>query len=295
MESKPNPAPLIVIVGETGSGKTALAIELAKQFNGEIIAADSRTVYKGMDIGTAKATMEEQQGVPHYLIDVVDPDQEFTAADFKRLANQKILEIAAGGKLPIMVGGTGLYVDAVIYDYQFNNPPDAALRARLQQMTIDELQAEITQKGYVFPANERNPRHLMRVIETGGATAAKSDLRKNTLIISTSVDREVLRARMAQRVQQMLDLGYVDELKGLAEKYGWDAPGMQSPGYKVFRKYLGGETTLDEAKQALIHEHLQLAKRQRTWFRRNKSIHFIRKKEEAVELVTTFLNKVYTA
>lgn len=295
MEPRSNPAPLIVIVGETASGKTALAIELAKQFNGEIIAADSRTIYKGMDIGTAKPTPKEQDGVPHYLLDVIYPDEKFTAADFKRLANEKIENILRRGKLPIIVGGTGLYIDSVIYDFEFRPPADPGLRARLQAMSVEELQRVLAEKDIPLPENSRNPRHLMRAIETEGIAASRKGLRPNTLVIGLSIDRELLKEKLVKRVDLMVGQGFLEEVRRISDQYGWGIPALQAPGYKAFRRYLANEVSLEEAKALFIQNDLQLAKRQRTWFSRNKSIQWIWKKEESVDLITSFLNKVYTA
>lgn len=294
MEPKSDTAPLVVIVGETGSGKSALGMYLAKKFGGEIIAADSRTVYAGMDIGTAKPMEQELLEVPHHLIDVVDPSQEFTAADFKKLAGKAITEISSRNHLPIMVGGTGLYVDAVIYDFAFRGGANPELREELQGLSVEDLQARLIAQGIPLPANERNPRHLVRALETKGEPATKKPLRKDTLLIGLMTEREVLRQRIEHRVGVMMAAGLLNEVKALEEEYGWDASGLQSPGYKTFREYLEGRATLEEAREQLIREHMQLAKRQRTWFKRNKSIHWICKKEESVDVVTTFLNKVYT-
>ncbi len=294
MEPRPNPAPLIVLVGETASGKTALGIELARQFNGEIIAADSRTVYTGMDIGTAKPTPEEMQGIPHHLLDVVTPDRAFTAADFKRQAEAAIAAISARGRLPIMVGGSGLYIDSVIYDFQFRGGPDLDLRQELQSLGVDELQGRLFAEGIPLPENSRNPRHLLRSLETKGAIAVRAPLRQNTLVMGLSIDRDALKAKLARRVDLMVEQGFVEEVQRIVGRYGWDAPGLQAPGYRAFRKYLAKEVTLEEAKALFVQNDSQLAKRQRTWFRRNKDIHWLCKKEEAVDLVTTFLNKVYT-
>lgn len=293
MESNANNTPLIVIVGETGSGKTALAIKLAKQYNGEIICADSRTIYKGMDIGTAKPTLEERAAVPHHLLDIVSPDQPFTVADFKKQALAAMEDIAARGAIPFLVGGTGLYVDAVVYDFNFSHPPNYAERARLQAMSVAGLQQEIIQKGYDLPVNSQNPRHLMRVLETDGEVAKAENryLRPRTLLIGLTVDRDKLKAKLAARVQAMIDAGLVEETKKLLDAYGADAPALQSTGYKAIRRYLGGELSLEQAKADFLRNDLQLAKRQRTWFKRNKSIHWLQKQEEIEDLITTFLNK----
>lgn len=294
MEPEPNQPPLIVIVGETGSGKSSLAIKLAKQFRGEIIAADSRTIYRGMDIGTAKPSPKELSTVPHHLIDIVDPSEQFTAADFKRLANQEMNSVIARGHVPFMVGGTGLYVDAVLYDFAFRPPPSPSVRAYLQSLDVAQLQKMLMDKGIPLPSNERNPRHLIRAIETGGQLSQAVSVRNNTLVIGIAIDRDELRSRIAKRAESMLALGLLDEVSGLVARFGWDAPGLQSPGYRTFSQYLVGQGTLEEAKVKLITEHIQLAKRQRTWFRRNKNINWLCKEEDIVDLVTTFLNKVYT-
>ncbi len=291
MESRSDQSLLIVIVGETASGKSALAVELAQMFGGEIIAADSRTVYQGLDIVTAKPTLDERTIVPHHLLDVVSPDRSFSAAEFKVLASQAIQEIARRRRVPILVGGTGLYVDAVIYDFEFLEKADPVKRKALQKLSVEELQDILQGQGIPLPQNERNPRHLIRAIETGGKTGGHGELRANTLVIGLTIDRGELEQRIRQRVDAMVDAGLLDEIRAAAGKFGWNAPGLQAPGFKAFKKYLEGEVSLYEAKEILVHQHLQLAKRQRTWFKRNKDIHWICKKDEAVDLITTFLNK----
>jgi tRNA dimethylallyltransferase len=295
MEPKPANSPLIAIVGETASGKTALAIELAKRFGGEIIAADSRTVYKGMDTITAKPTPEDREIVPHHLLDVVEPNQRFSAADFKRLANEAIEEIEQRGNVPFLVGGSGLYIDAVLYDFEFRGEANDVLRTELQTLSIEQLQRHIEERHLPMPENRRNLRHLIRVIETDGAVTPKKSLRPNTLVLGIEVEREVLRARIASRVDVMVEQGLVQEIKQIADEYGWDAPALQTPGCIAFRNYFEGNLELDEAIKQFTREHVQLAKRQRTWFRRNKDAQWICKTEEAVDLATTFLNKQTTA
>lgn len=283
-------APLVVVIGETASGKTALAIELAKKFNGEIIAADSRTVYKGMDVGTAKPSKEEQEDIQHHLIDVVEPDQTFTAAQFKKLATQAIEDIHKRGRLPIMAGGSGLYINSVIFNYQFNSPPDPKERQRLEDLSVEKLQQEIEVRGLPMPQNSNNPRHLIRAIETGGKKPTDQKLRPNTLIIGVIKDREQLKKRIAQRVDDMIRQGLIGETRELTSKYGWRSEAIRSTSYKAFSKYVEGQATLEEAKEEFVKNDLNLAKRQRTWFNRNKSIQWVSDKSEAVDLVTTFLN-----
>lgn len=283
--------PLIVVVGPTASGKTALAIELAKKFNGEIICADSRTIYKELNIGTAKPTLEEQQSVPHHLIDVVTPDQTFSAAKFKAMALKAINDVLKRGKLPIMVGGTGLYVDAVLFDFDFLSPANEQQRERLGKMSIEELQQEIIAKNLPMPPNNKNPRHLARTIETEGRSGTRSELRSNTLVLGLDPGLEETKRRISKRVDMMFEQGFELEVKLVTNRYGWGAPGLQAPGYKAFRELAEDKISHEEAVDTMIREHYLLARRQRTWFKRNKSIHWLSNREEAVEIVTTFLNK----
>lgn len=292
MESYADNAPLIVVVGPTASGKTALSLELARRFNGEIIAADSRTVYKGMDIGTAKPTAEEMAAVPHHLVNVVTPDEPFNVHQFQQRAEAAIHDIVARGRLPIVVGGTGLYIDAVIYGFRLSGgPADPAQRAALEQCSVEELRGMIAARGLHLPVNDRNPRHLVRVLERNGAAVAQRGLRPHTVIIGLDVDRDELRQKVTLRVQAMIAHGLVEEVRRLGEQYGWDTPALQAPAYKAFRPYIEGRIGLEEAAQLFVQQDMQYAKRQKTWFRRNKSIQWISKTAESVDIVTTVLNK----
>lgn len=285
--------PVVVIVGETGSGKTALAVELAKLFDGEIIAADSRTVYRGMDIGTAKPTAEERQGIPHYGFDVVEPGDQFTAYDFQQLAQQLTLDIASRNRLPIIVGGTGLYVDAFLYGFSFRPKPDEEVRATLQQLPIPELQERVLAAGMQLPENSQNPRHLIRLLEAGAPPAQSKVMRPNTLVLGLRVPHADLEQRVAARVESMFAAGLVDEVKALVRHYS-GAEALRAPGYKAVGTYLRGESDLEGAKRMFVRDDLHLAKRQRTWFKRNPNIHWIdgeNKLEQANVLVSAFLHR----
>lgn len=284
-------APLVVIVGQTASGKTALALELAELFDGEIICADSRTVYRGMDIGTAKPTIAEQARVPHHCINLISPNETFSAADFKTCALKAIDDIQRRGKLPIMVGGTGLYIDAVLFDYRFGDAADPALRAELSVKTINELQSMILKMGYIMPENHQNKRYLIRTIERHGCQGGCAALRPNTVVVGLLVEPDVLKARIAQRVETMVEAGFVEEYRKLRTLFPEDAPGFLAPGYKAFAKCLKGEISIDEAVALFAQNDWQLAKRQRTWFRRNDSVQWVNERSKAIEFVTTFLNK----
>lgn len=227
----------LVILGPTGSGKTGVSIELAKALNGEIISADSRAIYKGMDIGTAKPTREEMDGIPHYGLDLVEPDERFTVADWKQYAEEKIKDIKARSKLPIIVGGTGLYIDALIYDYKFKGPTGRKI-------------GDIEQK----------------------SCSDRTEIKGDYLIIGIKWPPEELRERLYKRITQMFRPELYDEVKTLVQKYGWDNQAMKSDIYEYAWKYLNGELTLDEAKEKCLYEDWHLAKRQMTWFKRNQNI-----------------------
>lgn len=286
------PAPLLVIVGETASGKTGLAIELAERLNGEIICADSWTVRRGLDIGSAKPTPEERARVPHHLLDVVGPDEDFTAAVFKRLANQTISDIAGRGKLPIMVGGTGLYIDGVIYDFDFLPAGDRQAREELNRLSIAQLLERIRHlKIDLKGIDIRNKRRLIRLIETRGQRAGRQPLRDNTLIIGLKTDRAVLEQRIISRLDQMLADGLEAEVRSLEERYGWEAEGLKGIGYAQWKGYFEGRQSLPETRSKIIKATFEYAKRQRTWFKRNKSIRWFQtpvNTDEIVEVITTF-------
>lgn len=286
--------PLVAIVGTTASGKSALAMQLAEQFDGEIVCADSRTVYRGMDIGTAKPSTAERARIPHHLLNVVNPDQPFSAAQFKRAADRAIADIQDRGKLPILVGGTGLYIDAVLYNYRFHTAANPIRRAELSGLSVLELQNRLREAGVALPENSQNPRHLVRALETGGARATRETLRPNTLVIGLDPGQEVLKKRIAERVEVMFAAGFLDEARRLGGAYGWDAEALQAPGYKAARSYILGAQSLAECKAAFVRNDLQYARRQRTWFRRNKSIQWFTNSSDTdkiVDLVTTLLNK----
>jgi tRNA dimethylallyltransferase len=284
--------PLIVIVGETASGKSALAMGLAKKFNGELVCADSWTVYKGFDIGTAKPSVAEQKQIKHHLLDIADPKEGFSAAIFKRMAMEAIDDIAQRGKLPILVGGTGLYIDSVLFDYGFLPASDPDQRLLLNAMSLDELLAQTEKIGLdITGIDLRNKRRVIRLIENNGVRPTKKSMRANTLIIGVRRPIGELQKRIISRIDVMVDDGFIDEVSRLMKKYGKDIEAMRAPGYRAFADYVEGSISLNDAKKRFMQNDLKLAKKQRTWFKRNKSIQWVDDPLEAVELVTTFLNK----
>ncbi|MDB5183808.1 MAG: tRNA dimethylallyltransferase, partial [Candidatus Saccharibacteria bacterium] len=210
METKP----LVVIVGPTASGKTALAIKLALEFGGEIICADSRTVYKGLDIGTAKPSREDQSLVQHWGLDLVEPNERFTAADFKQYATQKIKEIRSRGRIPFLVGGTGLYVDGIVFDFQFGTKIDEKFRAELEKMTVEELQKYCNEHNVQLPENNKNQRYLIRSIEQNGINnSRKNEPINNLIIVGITTDKKILRSRIEERADNLFSSGVIEEAK----------------------------------------------------------------------------------
>lgn len=231
----------IVILGPTASGKTGVSIKIAKEiasqhlggFSGaEIISADSRAIYKGMDIGTAKPSPEEQDGITHWGIDLVTPDERFTVADWKRYAEQKIAEIKTRGNLPMVVGGTGLYIDALVYDYDFSQA------AKTSQSDRQEIST-------------------------------------NYLLVGVKTDPEVLRTRITERADKLFTQELYAETQRMTERYDWNTQAMKSNIYQFAWQYLQGEITLERAKELFIYDDWHLAKRQLTWFKRNKNINWL--------------------
>lgn len=284
---------LIVIVGQTASGKSSLALQLAQQYNGEIICADSSTVRREIKIGTAKPTSAEQALVPHHLLDVVGPDEDFSAARFKDLALVAISDISARGRLPIMVGGTGLYINGVIYDYGFLPPTVGSDREQLNKLSNEQLLRKIEDLGLNPEGiDTKNNRRLIRFIETGGAHPVKQELRAKTIIFGLKTDKEILHQRIAHRVDEMLEQGLEQEVSGLAEAYGWDCEALKAVGYSQWKDYFLGDQNLEQTRQLIIKATRDLAKRQRTWFKRNKSIQWLVTPVNTIDYVdsvTTFL------
>lgn len=244
--SKPYNGPVIVIVGPTASGKTGAAISLAKKVGGEIISADSRAIYKYMDIGTAKPSEAEQDGIPHFGIDLVGPGERFTVADFKEYAEEKIREIRERGHVPIVAGGTGLYVDALVFDYQFDG------------LSKDDKHG--TPEGK----------------ESAGTYKDRTEMSKDFVVFGISWEPEELRERISLRMRQMYCDELYDETRFLVSKYGWGSQAMKSNVYQFAYKYLNNECSLDEAVEQSIYDDWHLAKRQITWFKRNKNIQWYR-------------------
>ena len=267
--------PLIVILGPTASGKTGYAINLAQRIDGEIICADSRTVYKGMDVGTAKPTKHEREIVLHWALDLVEPDQRFTLYDFQQYAYSKIAEIRGRGHVPMLVGGTGLYIDSVIYHYGLTKETefDTTRRSKLEQMSVAELVDYATNQQVELPKDTLNKRRLIRAIEQGGVNKKSTQLDDNTVVIGIKTDLNKLSIRSRMRSEQMLADGLIDETKRLLAKYGSAEP-LRRNAYGVVRKYLDGEIAdADELIDKMTIADHHLVKKQLTWWRNARQLY----------------------
>lgn len=310
---------IVCIVGPTASGKTAVGIAIAKLFDGEVIAADSRTVYRGMDIGTAKPEGERMraagstmsltslfappcfdvEGVPHWGFDLVDPDGSFTAVDFQKFADERIADILSRGKLPVIVGGTGLYIRALIDRPTFTNvPPNPEMRAVLEKMTTQELLDEIAERDpdAIAHLDEDNRVRLVRALEilrTSGKPLSmeqqKEPAKYDALQIGMDVEREALYARIDQRVDEMVGRGLVDEVRRLKDQYGCETNAMSGIGYRQTCDFFAGKVKLRDAVLRIKYDTHHYAKRQITWFARDERVKWVDNEKDALKLVESFL------
>lgn len=263
-------APLIVITGPTASGKSALALELAEKWGGEIICADSRTIYKGMDIGTAKPTTAERHRVRHWGLDLIEPGQRFTVVDFQRMAQNAIEDIRGRGKIPFLVGGTGLYIDAVVLDYVFGPDVNQEYRSNLQKLSLDELLSLHEIQRIPLPENDKNKRYLVRNIEKNNAfTSRKTTPNDTTHVFAIHVEKDVLRARIEQRIEHMFANNIVSETQRLIQNYGLENEAMTGNIYRIVCRFMDGSIRQDEAMKLCATRDWQLAKRQLTWLKRH--------------------------
>ena len=287
---------VIVIVGPTASGKTDLSINLAKEINGEIISADSMQIYKKMDIGTAKPSKEEMQGIPHYMIDIVEPSENFNVAKYKKMAEAQIKDVLARGKQPIIVGGTGLYVDTLVKGIEFKEVEnDLDYRKQLEEETIKkgnewlfgELEKIDPEAAKTIEKN--NTRRVIRALEIYKVTGkTKTQLDKESItetpydyrVYGLLWDRETLNNRINKRVDSMLKAGLLDEVKNLITSEKLSKTALQGLGYKEVVSYFNGELTYDEMVERIKTDTRRYAKRQMTWFKRYENIIWLDAKEK---------------
>lgn len=303
---KPN---VIVICGPTASGKTKLGIELAKKINGEIVSCDSMQIYKDMTIGTAKPSPEEMQGIKHYLIDFVSPEKRYSVADFKKDAILAIEEILSKNKKPILVGGTGLYIDSLIYGIEYNE-------IKVDEKYRKELEQIIEKQGLEFLYNKakeideeamkkisiNDKKRIMRVLEIYKSTgktktelereSRKNGVKYNFKIYAINMDREILYDRINKRVDFMIEDGLVQEVKDLLQKYSEFPTAMQGLGYKEVAEYLDGKNSFEEMCDNIKMQTRRYAKRQLTWFRKNKETIWLDGTEEIQNNINIILEGI---
>ena len=283
--------PLIILAGPTAVGKTSLSIRLAKETGGEIISADSMQVYRHMDIGSAKITKEEMEGVPHYLVNVLEPEEEFNVVRFQQMAKEAAEKIWEKGKIPLVVGGTGFYIQALLYDIDFTeNDGDESYRRQLERKASDEEGAselyEILKTVDPKAAQEIHPRNIKRIIralefyhQTGKKISEHNETQRqrespyNYAYFVLTDERSRLYERIDRRVDLMMEQGLLDEVRYLKERgVRKDSTAMQGLGYKELYAYLEGEYPLDEAVRIIKRDTRHFAKRQLTWFKRERDV-----------------------
>lgn len=284
--SKPK---IIVIGGPTASGKTGLSVELAKKINGEIVSADSMQVYKGMDIGTAKVAEEEKEGIKHYMIDIIEPNERFSVSDYKLLAEKSIQEILKKGKTPIIVGGTGLYINSLIYNINYPNIKfDEDYRKFLEERAEKEGLEILYKEAYNIDKeaaekiSKNDKKRIIRMLEiykeTGKTkTELENESRKEELqydykVFAINLDREILYDRINKRVDMMFENGLIEEVKSIYKKYNKFPTAMQGLGYKEVVEYLEGNYNYETMKEIIKMESRRYAKRQITWFKAIENI-----------------------
>ncbi len=303
---------VIVICGPTASGKTKLSIELAKKIDGEIISCDSMQIYKEMDIGTAKPTKQEMQGIKHYLIDFVSPDERYSVANYKRDAKKAIKEIIQKGKVPIIVGGTGLYIDSLIYEINYDNIEfDEQYRKHLEERAkkegIEKLyeEAKKIDEEAIKKISINDKKRIIRILEIYNATgknktenekkSREKEVEYDYKVFALLWDREKLYDRINKRVDIMIKQGLIEEVKEIYNKYKKFPTAMQGLGYKEVVEYLEGNTTKEEMINKIKQETRRYSKRQLTWFRKNKQTIWINAGEEKtqnmINLIITEFNK----
>jgi tRNA dimethylallyltransferase len=300
---------IIVICGPTGVGKTGFAIALAQQFGGEIVGADSMQIYRGMDIGTAKPTAQEQAQSVHHMVDVVDPDEDFDAVLYAEQADKCINQLAATAKVPMVVGGTGLYIKALIHGLAEGAPTDPGVRAMLQKelaasgasylhQRLSKLDSESAKR--IHPNDRHRILRALEVFQITGRSISShqsdhgfSELRYDPLYIGLTRPREQLYERINKRVEIMLAQGFVDEVRSLVDRgFGAELKSMQSLGYRHMMDFFQGRLTWDEAVRTLKRDHRRYAKRQMTWFCGNPNVTWLAPDQmrEAANLISDFIN-----
>jgi tRNA dimethylallyltransferase len=264
---------ILFIVGPTASGKSSLAMEIARKHNGEIICADSQTLRRDLDIGTAKPSRQDQAEIPHHMLDVIGPYDNFSVTKFQSMTLGIIADIKKRNKLPIVVGGTGLYIDSLYFQYELEeNAENNEHKAQLQTKSVEELQEFIVQEGYDLPENSQNKRHLIGVLLRKNRTIQNTTPLPGAQIFGLLPEDKVLKDRISHRVNQMFEEGFISEVKQVIAAYGRPPKKLDAIGYPIVGEYLDQIIDLDTAKELFNRAHWQYARRQKSWFNRNAYI-----------------------
>lgn len=301
---------LIIILGPTASGKSEMALKLARKFGGEIISADSRQIYREMNIATAKPYFLQTKKrnklkpiiinkIPHYLIDIINPNEDFSVAEYKKSAVKIIHDIRSREKIPILVGGTGLYISAIVDNIEIPKvKPNPALRKKLEKTPIDKLLKQLKKLDIqTFKTiDKNNKRRVIRALEVTISTGKPFSKQRekgrplfNVMEIGIDISREKLYKKIDQRAEGMVKAGLISETKKLAKKYSYNLPSMSGIGYKQIGIYLRGEITLEKAKELIKFATHQYARRQISWFRKDKRIKWAKNYKQAQKLINKFL------
>lgn len=301
-------AKVIVIGGPTASGKTALSIELAKAINGEIVSADSMQIYKEMDIGTAKPDEDEKQNIMHYMLDIISPEIRYSVADYKKDAKKYIREIIEKGKTPIVVGGTGLYIDSLIYEIEY---PELEIDLQYRKYLEELIEKDGLEKLYeeakkidslaMEKISQNDRKRILRVLEIYHQTGkTKTELEKESRkepefdykMFAIDMNREILYERINRRVDIMIEKGLIEEVKHICEKYEKLPTSLQALGYKEIVEYIEGKLTKEEAIEKIKMESRRYAKRQLTWFRKNKETIWLNGENTTSENIHIILEEI---
>lgn len=301
-------AKVIVIGGPTASGKTALSIELAKAINGEIVSADSMQIYKEMDIGTAKPDEDEKQNIMHYMLDIISPEVRYSVADYKKDAKKYIREIIEKGKTPIVVGGTGLYIDSLIYEIEY---PELEIDLQYRKYLEELIEKDGLEKLYeeakkidslaMEKISRNDKKRILRVLEIYHQTGkTKTELEKESRkepefdykMFAIDMNREILYERINKRVDIMIEKGLIEEVKHICEKYEKLPTSLQALGYKEIVEYIEGKLTKEEAIEKIKMESRRYAKRQLTWFRKNKETIWLNGENTTSENIHIILEEI---
>lgn len=273
-------------MGPTASGKSNLAMNIAREINGEIVCADSQTLRRDLDIGTAKPSSQDRKEIPHHLLNVIGPYDRFSVNKFKSMATEKIHDIQNRGKIPIIVGGSGLYVDSLFFDFNLENELDnIEYKQKLEKMSVEKLRKIIVDSKYPMPKNKENPRHLIGVILRKGVVNENRTPVKGAKIYGILPDDEKLKKRINDRVDLMFKNGFIDEVEKVVKKYGQPPKNLDAIGYPIGSEYIDGDISLDEAEEKFKIAHWQYSRRQKSWFKRNPYIVWFDSSEQAMNTI----------